>query len=305
MNTYLGIDIGGSSFKYGWGNSQDGLKFFGTLPIVKKNLATFKNTAINVLHEAQSRFGLHKISAIGVGTPGTIDWATGKTTGVNPNLPFWVKHSPQELIPAAYGLPVFYDNDANLMALAEAIAGKQQNILGLTVGSGIGGGIVVNGKIFRGKHGFAGELGHVCMVHDGAICNCGKYGCLEAYASVDGLRNRLAKESLLYEKMELSMLLSIRLIDPLVECYLCEGAKLFSRAIANAITLVDPESVIIGGGAMEIDMYSIPELKKEVESCLPKANIGRVELKKAVYGNKAGVMGAIILAEQSLIDVSE
>lgn len=305
MNTYLGIDIGGSSFKFGWGNSQDGLQYFGTLPIVKKNLITFKNTAINVLHETQSRYGLHKISAIGVGTPGTIDWATGKITGVNPNLPFWVKHSPKELLPAAYGLPVYYDNDANLMALAEAIAGKQQDILGLTVGSGIGGGIVVNGRIFRGKHGFAGELGHICMVEGGAVCNCGRYGCLEAYASVDGLRNRLAKVSPLYEKMELSMLLSIRMIDPMVDSYLNEGTKLFSRAIANAITLIDPESVIIGGGAMEIDMYSIPELRREIEACLPQANIGRVEIKKAVYGNKAGVMGAIILAEQSLTAVSE
>jgi glucokinase len=305
MNTYLGIDIGGSSFKYGWGNSATGLLHFGTMPLAKKELATFMDTAVNILHETQSHFGLDKISAVGIGTAGTIDSSTGKIAGVNPNLPFWVRHNPAELIPAAYGLPVFCDNDANLMALAEAIVCKQSNVLGITVGSGIGSGIVVDGHVFHGAHGFAGELGHVCMVDNGNQCNCGKLGCLEAYTSVDGLRNRLAKQSPGYGNMELRQIISIREIDPLVEKYIAEGTSMLSQAIANAVTLLDPQCVILGGGAMDAGLYCIDDLRKQIESHLPAASIGRVTIKKAVYGNQAGVLGAIILAEHSFKSVSE
>lgn len=303
MSTYLGIDIGGSSFKYGWGNTKTGLQHFGSISLAKKELGAFMDTAKKVLKEVQAKIGLKHISAVGIGTPGTIDWSTGKLVGVNPNLPFWIQHDPRELIPSE--LPVFYDNDANLMALAEARQLNLQNIMGITVGSGIGCGLIIEGKIFHGSHGFAGELGHVCVVDDGAVCNCGKTGCMEAYASVDGLRNRLATESPRYGLMELTQLLSIREIDPLVESYINEGRIMLSRAIANAITWIDPQSVVLGGGAMDVGLYSLSNLHAEIEQRLPVANCGRVEIIKATHGNKAGVIGAIILAEESFNAVSE
>ncbi len=294
MHTYLGIDIGGSSLKFGWGNLQSGLQYFSSLPLKEKTLEELHRVALAVLNEADSRFGLHKLAGIGIGTPGTIDRASGLITGVNPNLPFWVGRNPLELIPKECQLPVLYDNDANLMALAEAATGGKKSVLGITVGSGIGCGIVLEGHVFQGAHGYAGELGHFCMVEEGALCNCGLKGCLEAYASVDGIRNRLAAQSPRFAGITLSQMLSIKASDSLVQDYITEGILLMAKAVAGMITFFDPEAVIFGGGGMDLGLYSITELKNEIEMRLPLANRGKTLIMNAVHGNRAGVFGAIL-----------
>lgn len=305
MKAYLGIDIGGSAFKYGWGNSVDGLMYFGSIPVKEKSLKEFKAITEAVLQETSHRFGMENIVGIGIGTPGTIDRKAGKIVGVNPNLPFWVNHNPLELIPASVKIPVMYDNDANLMALAEATYQKKSIALGITVGSGIGCGIVIDGRIYHGTNGFAGELGHVIVVDNGAQCNCGMLGCMEAYASVDGIGNRLAEESPHYEGMTLTQLLSIKKVDELVAGHINRGLKMFCQSISNAIVWLDPEAVILGGGAMDVGLYSLLEIKKEIEHQLPAANRYKTEILQAVHGNKAGVIGAIKLIEQSFMQVSE
>jgi len=134
MKSYLGIDIGGSAVKFGWGNSHDGLQYFSSVPIKKKSLSEFKLLIRKVLQEVETRVGFGKINGIGIGSPGTIDVKGGKVVGVNPNLPFWVDHDPRELIPANLELPILVDNDANLMALAEAHYQKAKTALGITRG---------------------------------------------------------------------------------------------------------------------------------------------------------------------------
>ncbi len=297
MLTFLGIDIGGSGFKFGWGNSRSGLQYFSSLPLVEKNLAAFHKVAQAVLDEAERRLGLEKLSGIGIGTPGTIDAHSGLITGINPNLPFWVGRSPLELIPAETGLNVRYDNDANLMALAEAKTSGLRNVLGITVGSGIGSGLVIDGKIFHGAHGFAGELGHICMVKSGALCNCGLQGCLEAYSSVDGIRNRLEEQSPRFKGMDLSKLLSLRDSDPVVRDHIAEGLRMLCLSVSQVITYLDPEAVIFGGGAMDLGLYSLSELSSGIAANLAPLNREATLIKAAHYGNRAGVMGAIMLFE--------
>lgn len=297
MHTYLGIDIGGSGFKYGWGNSQSGLQYFSSVALKNKTMEAFQAAAAEVLKETEQRFGLARLSGIGIGTPGTIDLATGLITGVNPNLHFWTGRDPRELIPADLQLPVKYDNDANLMALAEAKACGKRNMLGITVGSGIGCGIIINGAVHHGAHGFAGELGHVCVVENGAKCNCGRLGCLESYCSVDGIRNRLAEQHPRYADFSLSQMLSLRASDPLVQDYIQEGLKILCASIARLIVVCDPEAIILGGGAMDLGLYSLQDLKAETGRNLPELNLSRTELKTAVHGNRAGVLGAIMLFE--------
>jgi len=294
MQTYLGIDIGGSGFKFGWGNLQSGLQYFGSLPLKEKSLAGFHAVAEAVLKETDAKIGLHKLSGIGIGTPGTIDTTTGLITGVNPNLPFWVGRSPLELLPDHNPIPVLYDNDANLMALAEAKSNSLNTVLGITVGSGIGSGIVVSGKVYHGAHGYAGELGHVCMVEDGLLCNCGRNGCLEAYCSVDGIRNRLENQSPRFSDITLSQMLSLKSSDSLVREYIVEGLQMLARSVAGAITCFDPEAVVFGGGAMDLGLYSITELASEIKKRLPLANRDTTAVKAALHGNKAGVIGAIM-----------
>ncbi len=302
MSAYLGLDIGGSSIKFGW-RFPKGLRYFASMPITTKDMEHVKQVVARILEAADREIGLSNLSAIGIGSPGTIDLNTGKLTGVNPNLPFWTDHSPVELIPPDLNIPVFFDNDANLMALAEARHYNSSHALGVTIGSGIGGGLVLNGALYHGAHGFAGEFGHVCMVEDGISCNCGRPGCLEAYASVDGIRRRLAALDTILATYELAELLKLQ--DSRVMQCIYEGGSMLVTAIVNIVTMLDLDCVIIGGGAMDANMYDITVMEKDIIRHLPVANAGKVRILKAFHGNQAGVIGALQLAEQGLSNTWE
>lgn len=300
MKTYLGIDIGGSGMKYGLGSSSSKLKYYGTVPLTNKDLASFQKMVLHILAETDKRVGLKNILGIGIGSPGLIDSSSSKVVGINPNLPFWADYDPRELIPKDYGIPVFCDNDANMMALAEARVLNLQNVMGITVGSGIGSGLIIRGKIYHGAHGFAGELGHACVVADGLACNCGKIGCVEAYSSVDGIRRRLNKENPRYSLMDLPQLLAARNSDPVIGVFISDGLQKLCMAIAGAVQCLDPEAVVIGGGGMDVGVYQLGELETGIKSLLQKVQADKMAVLQARHGNQAGVMGAIMLAEQSL-----
>ena len=298
MNIFLGIDIGGSSFKYGFGNCEVGLQYYQTLNLPEKNLTAFLSIAAEMFNDVDSQFGLNNLKGIGIGIPGAIDKITGCAMGTNPNLPFWVNHSPLELIPDNCKLPLAFDNDANLMALAEASVHCKQYAIGVTIGSGIGCGIISNGHIFHGANGYAGELGHICVANNGAKCNCGKNGCLEAYSSFEGLRNLLAIHDPLYAKIDLPSLVAKKETDSLVNEYCKRGEHLLAMALAGLATCLDPEIIILGGGAMDFDLYYISEIEKDIWELLPEAQRTKISITKAKNGNKAGVLGAIKLIEE-------
>ncbi|MDP2172232.1 MAG: ROK family protein [Candidatus Cloacimonadaceae bacterium] len=313
MKNYLGFDIGASSVKYGIGNCQLGLLHFGSFSIAERSLSCLHQVFRSILEDVNQKWGLDKISAIGIGTPGTIDRESETIVGVNPNLPFWVNRDPRELIPPELKLSVFVDNDANLMCLGEAFhrhPGKK--VVGITIGSGIGCGYVQEGEIYHGSHGFAMELGHIIMAIDGAVCNCGRCGCLEAYSSVDGLQRRIWR-CLTTEKPELKdqkpwglrKIIAHKADFPVIDKLVSEGMNYLARAAANLIIVLDPDVLIFGGGAMDAALYDFGMLKETVETFLPQLNIHNCALGKAAHGNRAGVLGAIALAEQSSSGNSE
>ncbi len=297
MDIFLGIDIGGSSIKYGWGNCEEGLQSYQTLVLQKKNRDDFLALVQEMFNNVDSKIGLNNLKGIGMGMPGAIDKITGLVTANNPNLPFWVNHHPRELLPENCNIPFAFDNDANLMALAESYTQKKDYIAGVTIGSGIGCGIIIEGRIYHGAYGFAGELGHICVVDKGLRCNCGKNGCLEAYASGEGLRRRLALKNPCYAEMDLPAILAIKETDTLVGDYIKQGQLMLTAALSGLATCLDPEIIIIGGGAMDLGLYCIWELKEEIIKKLPAAHSTHLKVTKAINGNKAGVLGAIKLIE--------
>jgi len=208
-----------------------------------------------------------------------------------------VNHHPRELLPENCNIPFAFDNDANLMALAESYTQKKDYVAGVTIGSGIGCGIIIEGRIYHGAYGFAGELGHICVVDKGLRCNCGKNGCLEAYASGEGLRRRLALKNPCYAEMDLPAILAIKETDTLVGDYIKQGQLMLTAALSGLATCLDPEIIIIGGGAMDLGLYCIWELKEEIIKKLPAAHSTHLKVTKAINGNKAGVLGAIKLIE--------
>jgi len=297
MDIFLGIDIGGSSIKYGWGNCEEGLQSYQTLVLQRKNRDDFLALVQEMFNNVDSKIGLNNLKGIGMGMPGAIDKITGLVTANNPNLPFWVNHHPRELLPENCNIPFAFDNDANLMALAESYTQKKDYIAGVTIGSGIGCGIIIEGRIYHGAYGFAGELGHICVVDKGLRCNCGKNGCLEAYASGEGLRRRLALKNPCYAEMDLPAILAIKETDTLVGDYIKQGQLMLTAALSGLATCLDPEIIIIGGGAMDLGLYCIWELKEEIIKKLPAAHSNHLKVTKAINGNKAGVLGAIKLIE--------
>lgn len=296
MNSYLGIDIGGSGFKYGWGNSELGLQYFGTKALKEKSLVEFQRIASEIWQEAKS----HNIKGIGIGSPGTIDQVSNKIIGVNPNLPFWTEISPAEIFPFLKDIPIFFDNDANMMALAEAHLGNFHNAIGITVGSGIGGGIVINNDIYSGSNGFAGEIGHIILKPEGETCNCGQRGCVEAYSSVDAIRRRLAQHSEHYRQFSLPDLIRVRKIDTCLNDIIEEGESVLAQAIAILVTCFDPQAIILGGGAMELGMYSHQQIIEKVKMQLPIAHKTKLHIALAQMGNKAGAMGALLYCERRM-----
>ena len=301
----LGLDIGGSSIKYGWGNCKCGLQYFGSIHHTEKSLSGFRQSIALILDECAQTVGWEKINAVGIGTPGTIDLQASKLVGINPNLPFLTDFDPRELIPKSLNLPVFYDNDANVMCLAEAwLRGIDKKVAGITVGSGIGCGYVIDGKIHRGAHGFAMELGHTISFADGEACFCGRKGCLEAYASVEGLKRRFRNlqgaSEFVPADSGLRELLEFSQNRPEAQTLIQEGLQTLARAISDLVVILDPDVVVLGGGAMDGGLYSFEELAKAAKAYMPTQNAGKTALEKALEGNRAGVFGAIILASQSV-----
>ncbi len=300
----FGLDIGGSSIKYGWGDCQTGLQYFGKLELRQKNLSHLRETVRQSLEICLRAIGENGLRAVGIGTPGTIDRRSGKIVGVNPNLPFWVDLDPRELIPAQLNLPVFCDNDANLMCLAEAwLRGGRGTMAGITVGSGIGCGLTVDGKIWHGAHGFALELGHITSIPRGEPCSCGRKGCLEAYSSVEGLRQRLlalpGAGDFVTGDSSLPTLLAFGRARPEAAGIISSGMEVLARGISDLIVVLDPDAVVIGGGAMDGGLYPWEDLVDCVRYFLPPLNAERTSLEQAREGNRAGVLGAVILASES------
>lgn len=298
---YLGIDIGGTSVKYGWGDPDNGLACFAGIEIRNGTVQELTSHIQTVLETAEARVGLDNIAGIGLGTAGLLDLRSGKLVGVNPNLKSWIDLDPADFFPVRYRDKIKVENDANLMALAEAYqAPAAHSVIGITIGSGIGCGLVLNGKIFRGAHGYAMELGHNTVCLRGEPCNCGRNGCLEAYASLRGLQNRVVSTSSGYRVTGYGDIIILAEKDRQVKKYFNEAITYLATAIANLEINLDPDLIVIGGGAVEVSGYPLTDLLTKIQDCLPAHLKSVNNIKKAVYGRKAGVMGAIILAHQEI-----
>ncbi len=297
---YLGLDIGGSSVKYGWGNQVSGLAFFDKIPLTDSSLSSVRHALGEIIRLTDSQLGLDNISGIGMGLPGNLNRNTGRLTGVNPNLPQLLDIAPAELLPQELRPRLAADNDANLMAWAEAeqLPGKEC-VIGITVGSGIGCGCVINSRLYRGSRGYAMELGHTLVAINGEVCNCSRSGCLEAYASVNGMLNRLKRAFPSMTVNSLDDIIQSSIEDGNVRQILDEAIRYLSISIANLVVLMDADAVVIGGGAAECKGYPLTELQEGILAGLPLLIRDQVIVSKAVYGNQAGTWGAIILAEES------
>lgn len=295
MSYYLGIDIGGTAIKYAIGNPGEKPAHSSLIPTPKSSLPDFL-AATRALISSLIRD--YPIRGIGIATPGTIDRQSGKLQGVNPNLPWWTDVSPLLIVPDEYRHIAFCDNDANLMTLAEA-HGTSAFVLGVTIGTGIGSGLVANNAVYHGSRGFALELGHIAVAVDSVKCNCGLKDCLEAHSSVTAILKAAAQLNAKYQDKSLSEIILAAEHDPDLAAIISRAKHYLCKGLATVCMLLDPDLIILGGGGMDAGLYDIPEISEELRSATALVN-HHTEIRKATLGNQAGVMGAIYLAAQSL-----
>jgi glucokinase len=225
----------------------------------------------------------------------------------------------RDMMQEQLGLPVFIDNDANVATLVEQRFGAAEGhdeVIGLTIGTGIGGGIITGGKIYRGHVGAAGELGHMVIDEDGPKCpgnNCPNYGCLEAFASgtAIGREGKLAAsqepDSALSHATEDGLEITGHLVtdlahegDELARMVLGHVGRKLGIGLASIVNIFDPEVIVLGGGAMEAgDLLLEPAREEMHRRALPPIR-ERVEVVRAKFGQEAGMLGAALLAFDGL-----
>ena len=304
----IGIDLGGTSVKYALNDNEGVFHFQGKLPskadvsaeaVIGQLVAASKETMASA-----QQLGV-AVEGIGIGTPGIVDETNRIVLGGAENIKGWENLNLADRIEAETGLPVQMGNDANLMGLGETMYGAGQgarNVVFLTIGTGIGGAVVIDGKLFNGFANRGTELGHVPLIANGEPCACGSVGCLEHYASTSALVRRFSKRAsesgISFPNEEINGELIVRLYkegDKLATESLEEHCDFLGHGIAGFINIFSPQRIVIGGGLSEAGDFYIQKVSEKAHRYAMADCAVNTRIMAASLGNKAGSIGAASL----------
>lgn len=304
----IGIDLGGTSVKYALIDKEGTFLFQGKLPsLADISAEAVTGQLVKAINEVKAFAGKqdYGIKGIGIGTPGIVDETNRIVLGGAENIKGWEKLPLADTIEQATGLPTALGNDANLMGLGETMYGAGKgatHVVFLTVGTGIGGAVVINGKLFNGFGNRGTELGHVPLIANGETCACGSIGCLEHYASTSALVRRFTTRSTeagrQYPDEEINGELIISLYkagDKLATECLEEHCDYLGHGIAGFINIFSPQRIVVGGGLSEAGEFYIEKLRERAyRYAIPDCAVN-TKIMAANLGNKAGCIGAATL----------
>lgn len=311
----LGVDLGGTSINVGVVPFEGG-RVLGmrSMPTESQHGAKFVVDRMIEIIQAAMRDARREADisedgfvGIGLGSPGPLDRKTG-TVIETPNLG-WRNFPLRDLVSNAIGLDAELDNDANCATLGEWWQGAGRGVdmlIGVTLGTGIGGGIVLNGRVYHGAADVAGEVGHMTIDSTGRKCKCGNYGCLEAYASgpaiaaraIEGLETGIESMLPSMTKGDLSRLTAETVYEAIIagDVYAVEvmrdTAKFLGTGIANLINILNPEMVVISGGVTKAGEHLFEPLTKEVRRRAFRHASENCRIVSSELGGMAGVIGA-------------
>ena len=308
----IGIDLGGTSVKYALIDNEGVFHFQGKLPskadISAEAVIGQLVTACKETMASAQQLGV-TIEGIGIGTPGIVDETNRIVLGGAENIKGWENLNLADRIEAETHLPVQMGNDANLMGLGETMYGAGQgarNVVFLTVGTGIGGAVVIDGKLFNGFANRGTELGHVPLIANGEPCACGSVGCLEHYASTSALVRRFSKRAaeagVSFPGEEINGELIVRLYkegDKLATECLDEHCDFLGHGIAGFINIFSPQRIVIGGGLSEAGDFYIQKVSERAHRYVMADCAVNTRIMAASLGNKAGSIGAASLVFSS------
>lgn len=287
--TAIALDIGGTAIKYGLVNASGTILWESLSPTPHTSADALVGELLRCIREIQALGRKPAPTAIGIGTPGMVDVETGTVMGSAFQLPGWENLPLAGLLSAETGLPVFVDNDANLMGLGEFTFGthkKGKNVLFFTLGTGIGGAIFINGTLYRGSKNAGGELGYIPFNYRD------KEGYWEDFASMKALAGQYAAKNPDTPPSAKMVFDRAAAGDPLAQELIRENIHLVGRGIAGYINIFNPDTIIIGGGVSDSQLDYIERVKHEAfKYALPDCSNG-LDIVAASLGNKAGMIGA-------------
>lgn len=293
----IGIDLGGTAIKYAVISSNGDFLYENTVPTpsnggaegVIKALASSISEAKNWANDNNIN-----LSGVGIGTPGIVSHNGRTVLGGAENIPEWVNLNLADRLEAIVNLPVVLTNDANAMALGEHAFGAAKganDVIFITVGTGIGGAALINGKMWRGHMGRGMEIGHITVKADGESCACGGHGCLEHYASTAAMVRRYKALSG-YDADGRKIIKLYHEHDSIAEKVLNEHWNYLGHGIASVINIFSPQLVVVGGGISESGLFYIENLQKIVSSQVMGDCAANTRIVTASLGNRAGCLGA-------------
>lgn len=311
----IGIDVGGTNVKIALVDDKGKIIYSNSVPThaelgYEYTVNNIKQAIYDLLKE--TKLQSKDIEGIGFGFPGQIDFKEGIVRNA-PNIPGWVEIPIKQIFEMEFNIPTRVDNDVRCAALGELNygAGKGcENLICITVGTGIGSGLIINGKLVRGASNAAGEIGHIKLqMKDGPICGCGDTGCLEAFASGPAIV-AMAEDYIKGGKS--TKFREIANGNPLTPYIVCEAAKAGDRVaqrifaivgeyigigMSGVVNLLNPEKIIIGGGVADAGELLFNPIVKAIRERAMKISGQTVQVVPAQLGNSAGVIGASLLIE--------
>ena len=312
---YIGVDLGGTGIKAGVVNEQGEILSKGSTPTMKERPYQ------DIIHDIamlckdvaqQAGITMDDVAAIGVGVPGICDAKTGI-------IPFCTNLGWREVpfvseMRKYFNLPIIVDNDATVAGYAESVAGVSKGTdssVFITLGTGVGGGIVINGKPYSGAHGIGSEIGHMIIKMDGEPCTCGNYGCVERYCSATAII-RMARE-----------LCAVHPESEIVKA--CEGdlnrvnakvvfdaakngdeialkvfhryVKYLGQLVASLVNCIDPEVIVLGGGVSKAGDFLLDAVRAETRRYVLYKTLPSARIELAKLGPDAGIIGAAMLGK--------
>lgn len=318
---YVGVDIGGTNLKAGLVDENGVL--LATQKMKVASIADDDGLAWTVASLVQElahtvNISVSDVASVGVGVPGTVEIRSG-SINYTCNLP--LRNVPlRKLFHRYLSIPLYIENDANCAALAEFLVGAgrdSKRFVTITLGTGVGAGIVHNGKIYHGANGMAGEVGHMVIQRGGLPCPCGRHGCWEQYASATALKRMTAAALTAHPHSILaqvvaenegrvsgqSAFIAARRGDPVGQQVCDEYVDYLACGVVNVVNIFQPDTLAIGGGVSNEaeEQLLLPVQRRVARESIPCGRDRRTRIVKAELGNRAGIIGAALLGKNKRI----
>jgi glucokinase len=307
----IGVDLGGTQIKCGAVNAIGEMIITFAVPTEAEQgpvhvIDQIGKAVREILDKTNS-----PVKGIGIGSPGSVS-LDGNTVSYPPNFPGWEVVRLAEKISEKFHIPAKVENDANVAALGEARFGAgrdEDNFLMITLGTGVGGGIILDDQIYRGVSGSAGEIGHISIDYRGVRCNCGGIGCLEAYVGQKYLSQRTAAKLRGGARSKITELIGgdLEKIEPKIISeaadagdqfavdVLTETGTMIGAAMASVLNILDLRTIVVGGGVAAAGKILFDAIQSSASARVVPVMRTGVRVIPALLGNKAGILGAASL----------